>query len=707
MSVESQFLAELQSAGIPFSGPVQIDDRLHRYKGPDDKEPNCWYILRILPANNGHEPLVVGGYGSWKMQLSVKWSSRDKSNMSREEWGAASRAWKESDAKRAADEKAQQDEARKKAQSFLVSFPRFNADGLSPYLMAKGINPEDAGPIYISNWELYDGWLALPLQDVEGIVHSFQFIGDDGAKKFLYRGRIIGCFFLLSTLPLDQRGGPIVVCEGYATGASIARATGWPVVCAMNCGNLLPVCKSIRLKFPARTIVIAADNDTFTDGNPGLTKATEAAKQCNALVCTPEFSDSVEMEKPTDFNDLAQSSGLEEVGRQIRASLPLIAAPIGSLQLPPDQDPTELIKYRYLCEAGALLIPGPTGIGKSGLLLQMAACFSINKEFFGVKPSKPLKTLLIQAENDDGDLAQMRDGICRGLELDEDERYQFFQSVLVHTSVGVTGLQFCSEVLRPLLELHAPNIVIVDPALSYVGGDVNKQDVVGGFLRNGLNPQLFEHRAGCMLSHHTSKPPTTRDRRGNGSATRMAGDMAYSGSGSAEFANWARGILALEATRVPGLYRLHAAKRGARLGWRKPDPDKTTGSTTDEDGNERTVTIFERYIAWSRDRNIICWREPDASEVDEFEDNEAGSGSGGAGSDKAGKYGVADMVEAFNTTRAASLTANEWRKVASDEKGISKSTFFRLLKRAVANGQVIKSATNGRYQIVTPNTQDT
>jgi len=63
-----------------------------------------------------------------------------------------------------------------------------------------------------------------------------------------------------------------VVCEGYATGATIHEATGLAVIVAFDAGNLLPVARFFREKKPDWLIVIAADNDAWTDTpikNPG------------------------------------------------------------------------------------------------------------------------------------------------------------------------------------------------------------------------------------------------------------------------------------------------------------------------------------------------------------------------------------------------------------------------------------------------------
>ncbi|HLX95938.1 MAG TPA: DUF3631 domain-containing protein [Verrucomicrobiae bacterium] len=158
------------------------------------------------------------------------------------------------------------------------------------------------------------GNLVLPLRDANNELHSLQFISPTGDKQFLSGGRVAGCFFTVADTP----GNPLVIAEGFATAASIAEATGLSTVAAMNAGNLLAVAKALHVKFPAREIIIAADNDQFTDGNPGLTKAREAALAIGAKLAVPTFGDTTS--KPTDFNDLQQLEGLGTVKTQIESA---------------------------------------------------------------------------------------------------------------------------------------------------------------------------------------------------------------------------------------------------------------------------------------------------------------------------------------------------------------------------------------------------
>ncbi len=110
---------------------------------------------------------------------------------------------------------------------------------------------------------------------------------------------------------------------------------------------------------------------------------------------------------------------------------------------------------------------------------------------------------------------------------------------------------------------HHPDLLWIDPALAYLGGEANAQVDVGAFLRGGLNPLLREFGCGAIVIHHTNKPAI-----GTESTARSAGDAAYLGAGSAEWANWARAILAIRGTRDSDTFELRAAKRGKRLHWK-------------------------------------------------------------------------------------------------------------------------------------------
>jgi len=103
-------------------------------------------------------------------------------------------------------------------------------------------------------------------------------------KKGLFGGRRKGCYFAIG-----KPDGVLIVCEGFATGASIHECTGHAVAVAFNAGNLEPVAVALRAKYPALMIVIAADDDHATAGNPGMTRALAAAQAVGGVVAVPNF----------------------------------------------------------------------------------------------------------------------------------------------------------------------------------------------------------------------------------------------------------------------------------------------------------------------------------------------------------------------------------------------------------------------------------
>src|ERR1017187_2032279 len=299
--VDEQFRDAMRFAGLDYAGSVVADGKLHRFKTDGDHARNCWYIL--------HEgPPAAGAFGCWKRQINETWCDRTCKQLSMSEREGIRRHIQKVEAERARFEKMRHRKARKITDWILSRATP--ADPSHPYLTTKRVNPH-------GELRQRGGKLVLPLREPDGTLSSLQFIGPDGFKKFLPGGRIQGCMSIL----VDEGTGPLVICEGYATGASIIQATGMATIAALNCGNLLAVAKALRAKCPEREIVVAADNDAFTtdkDGrpnNPGIEKGREAALAIGARIAIPQFKDITT--KPTDYNDLANLEGLDAVKTQI------------------------------------------------------------------------------------------------------------------------------------------------------------------------------------------------------------------------------------------------------------------------------------------------------------------------------------------------------------------------------------------------------
>lgn len=278
----SNFRNAMFEAGITPPDVIEADGLLHRFRVEGDKRGtlNGWYSLHL-------DGRAAGIFGSWKTGLRQTWATNGRrlDEAERETFAELVRAARaKAEAERRAGHEAQAIEARRE---WDAAPP---APTAHPYLVAKGVQPHglrQAGAV-----------LLVPLFDAFGLLWNVQRIQADGSKRFR-PGRAGGLFSPIGDLADPAR---LLICEGWATGATLHEESGHPVLCAMNAVNLLPVAKAARASWPAADLVICADNDRSTPGNPGLTKATEAAKATGAKLIVPQFH---EGETGTDFNDLA------------------------------------------------------------------------------------------------------------------------------------------------------------------------------------------------------------------------------------------------------------------------------------------------------------------------------------------------------------------------------------------------------------------
>jgi AAA domain len=249
---------------------------------------------------------------------------------------------------------------------------------------------------------------------------------------------------------------------------------------------------------------------------------------------------------------------------------------------------------RFLCIGGGMLFVGPSGIGKSSASVQQDILWSLGRPAFGIRPARPLRILTIQAENDAEDLAEMRDGVCRGLGLTAADRQLVRERVFYETEQARTGAEFLAYADKRLAQGQF-DLLRIDPFLAYLGGDVNNAEQTAAFLRNGLNPILTRHAVACILNHHTPKV-TNRD-----TSNWRGSDWMYSGAGSADITNWTRAALVIDPTHAPGVFKFIAAKRGNRIGW------------VNEDGERETL----RHFCHASDG--LYWREATDGDIEAVE----------------------------------------------------------------------------------------
>lgn len=246
------------------------DGRVHRYRVAGDKagSMNGWYVLR---EQSGRQ---FATFGSWKTGQQHQWADRQITAMTQAERAELQRVKAEA-ARLAQAEQAQvHQEARAKA-GRLWNRARPALDS-HPYLSKKRVRGFGARQLGEA--------LLIPARDAAGVLQTLQFIYPDGQKRFLTGGRIKGCY-----CPIGRPADVLLLAEGFATAATLFEATGHATAACFSAGNLIEVARCLRAKFPDIRMVICADDDRGTQGNPGRTAALAAARAVGGAVALPVF----------------------------------------------------------------------------------------------------------------------------------------------------------------------------------------------------------------------------------------------------------------------------------------------------------------------------------------------------------------------------------------------------------------------------------
>lgn len=281
-----QFRAAIYDAGLSPPEVIEADGKVHRFStNGRPKDDAGWYVFH-------EDGIPAGAFGDWRTDLKQTWHAKIDRKLSAHEM-ARHRARSEAMRRqRGAEEAKLKAEAREKAAAIWQTARP--APDNHDYLLSKDVKAH--------RLRVHDGALVVPLRDGAEL-HSLQFIEPDGDKRFLIGGRVSGCYF-----SIGEPDGVLCIAEGYATGASIYEATGHATAVAFNAGNLLPVARALRQRFPALRLILCGDDDYKTEGNPGLTKAREAAQAVDGLLAVPDFGTN-RPEGGTDFNDLHRHAG--------------------------------------------------------------------------------------------------------------------------------------------------------------------------------------------------------------------------------------------------------------------------------------------------------------------------------------------------------------------------------------------------------------
>lgn len=286
----------------------------------------------------------------------------------------------------------------------------------------------------------------------------------------------------------------------------------------------------------------------------------------------------------------------------------------------PNDKTDVLLGDDWINKGASCLLSGPSGIGKSSLNMQWAIQWALGQSAFGIAPTRPLKSVIVCAENDKRDNRRMMFGVLERLGISKEfspaEWAAVKRNVVIIENFTASSDRFIN-VARRIADKHKPDLMWLDPTAAFVGDDLTKQQVIASFFRNGLHPIAKARGFAWFIINHFTKPPGDAKARKGWTAS----DHQYRGAGSYDLTGWARaGITLAEVTDA--LFNLRFAKRGKQSGACHPSGEPST-------------------VLWLRHaQEGVFWEQ-----VDPPEDTENGDGDSDRKPEKAKELPIVSVIE--------------------------------------------------------------
>ncbi|MDO9105205.1 MAG: DUF5906 domain-containing protein [Methylovulum sp.] len=343
---------QIFSYGLRPRGALVIG-KMARCPVEGDKEKRGWYHLHEITDCKG-QTILVGAYGIWygNENNSQKIELGEGTDLSKEQLAAIRQRLVEDKKRADADQKRRHNQAALRAEKV---WKKLIVDGDCDYLHRKGV--ANHGGKFSPR-----GAFVVPMIDTSLRIWGLQFILDkdkhkDDIKKherdkhFWPPGLSKKGHYHLIGMPAHI----LLLCEGYATAATLHEATLLPVAVGFDARNLEATAKALRKRYPKVAIVICADNDIFARclackqpvnihehpeicphcnephkrRNTGKEGAELAALAVSGHIIMPRFKDenacfdhyAKNKGKLTDFNDLHVTESLHTVTGQIDQAL--------------------------------------------------------------------------------------------------------------------------------------------------------------------------------------------------------------------------------------------------------------------------------------------------------------------------------------------------------------------------------------------------
>lgn len=460
---------------------IIADGEIHRFDTSEYKRHDLagWYVLTIKDG------FAFGTIGDWRTGNTISWNQKGIDTSSEK----FIKAKKQIDEERKIKTEKEQALAKQKANMIFAEVSQKEVPKDHPYLVRKNISSEG----FMCG---YDGSnIVIPIFDDKCEIVSLQFINKEekNNKRFLPFGRMKGCFTLLGDTP--KSSDYILLVEGWATGISVHKATGYPVACAFNAGNLDAASKTIKSLFPYNPIVIVADNDINSHTGENYAKKTGLPYVLIPL-------DPNNPNKSMDANDYVNAGF--DLSKLIQSNLPkrLIVSLNEALAC---RKKSSFFIKNWLPKNAMMTLYGPSGCGKTFLALDWLLHMSSGlEEWQGCKVKKST-VLYLCGEGKYGMLKRVK-GWMEYHNISDTGRF-----FLMDTPLNLSDPLELNTLITAIEQDNIrPDIICIDTFYRYFVGDENKAVDTKPFFESMSKLMNLYDGLSILLIHHTGKADKTQ-----------------------------------------------------------------------------------------------------------------------------------------------------------------------------------------------------
>src|SRR6266446_18628 len=184
----------------------------------------------------------------------------------------------------------------------------------------------------------------------------------------------------------------------------------------------------------------------------------------------------------------------------------IIESPVRDLLGKPIDYSQNILGDLWIERGNYALIHGSSEVGKSVLVAQIAIEAALGRETFGLKVDRPLKVLIVQAEDSKNDRIGQFNTMLKRLAPDDQKLVHANVRIITPRKRAHRGKRLFSFLSKEFEDCTI-DLVIFNPAFAFLDGQPNDSVAVGDFLREQHQEFLREKIAGGIVIHHVPKPP--------------------------------------------------------------------------------------------------------------------------------------------------------------------------------------------------------